>query len=102
MLPEVVELEEVVKEWGISHKQMVDMGILIGTDYNPEGVKGLGPKTALKLVKEHGNLENALSYLKNAEFPVDQKKIRELFLNPDSLHTPKRCLRRIRYRPAVH
>ncbi|MEM3577185.1 MAG: flap endonuclease-1 [Candidatus Bathyarchaeia archaeon] len=80
--PEIVELESVLKECGITYEQLVDVGILIGTDFNPEGVKGLGPKTALKLVKEYGSLENALPYIKNAEFPVEPKRIKEIFLNP--------------------
>lgn len=82
VIPEVVVLEDVLRECGITREQLVDVGILIGTDFNPEGVKGLGPKTALKLIKEHGNLENSLSYLKNAEFPAEPQRIREIFLYP--------------------
>ncbi|MEM3428180.1 MAG: flap endonuclease-1 [Candidatus Bathyarchaeia archaeon] len=82
VIPEVVELEQVLKECGITYEQLVDVGILIGTDFNPEGVKGLGPKTALKLIKEHGSIENALPYIKNADFPVDPQRIREIFLKP--------------------
>lgn len=82
VVPEIVELEQVLKECGITYEQLIDIGILIGTDFNPEGVKGLGPKTALKLVKEHGSLENALPHIKNAEFPVQPQKIREIFLHP--------------------
>lgn len=82
VFPEIVELEQVLKECEITHQQLIDIGILIGTDYNPEGVKGLGPKTALKLIREHGSLENALPHIKNAEFPVDPQKIREIFQNP--------------------
>ncbi|MEM2970904.1 MAG: flap endonuclease-1 [Candidatus Bathyarchaeia archaeon] len=82
VIPEIVELEKVLKECEIAHEQLIDIGILIGTDFNPEGVKGLGPKTALKLIKEHGNIENATPHLKNAEFPVEPQKIREIFLHP--------------------
>ncbi|MGB9740626.1 MAG: flap endonuclease-1 [Candidatus Bathyarchaeia archaeon] len=82
VVPEIVELENVLRECGITYEQLVDVGILIGTDFNPEGVKGLGPKTALKLIKEYRSLENALPHIKNAEFPVDPKRIREIFLNP--------------------
>ena len=82
MTPEIVELEQVLKECGITYEQLVDIGMLIGTDFNPEGVKGLGPKTALKMIKEFGNLENALPHLKNAEFPVEPQRIREIFLHP--------------------
>ena len=80
--PEIVELEAVLKECGITHEQLIDVGILIGTDFNPNGVKGLGPKTALKLIKEYGSIEEALSHLENAEFPVEPRKIREIFLHP--------------------
>jgi flap endonuclease-1 len=80
--PEVIELEQVLKECGITHEQLIDVGILVGTDFNPEGIKGLGPKTALKLIKEYGSLENALPYIKNAEFPVEPQKIKEIFLHP--------------------
>jgi flap endonuclease-1 len=82
VVPEVVELENVLRECGITYEQLVDVGILIGTDFNPEGIKGLGPKTALKLIKEHANIENASPHLKNAEFPVELQRIREIFLKP--------------------
>jgi flap endonuclease-1 len=82
VIPEVVELENVLRECDITYEQLIDVGILIGTDFNPDGVKGLGPKTALKLIKEHGNIENAMPYLKNAEFPVEPQRIREIFLHP--------------------
>ena len=82
VVPELVELEKVLKETGISHEQLIDVGILIGTDFNPDGIPGLGPKTALKLIKEHGTLENALPYIRNAEFPHPPKSIRKIFLHP--------------------
>jgi flap endonuclease-1 len=82
VVPEIIELENVLRECGITHEQLVDVGILIGTDFNPDGIKGLGPKTALKLIQEHGNLENTLPHLKNAEFPAEPQRIREIFLHP--------------------
>lgn len=80
--PEVIKLADVLKECGITYEQLIDVGILIGTDFNPEGIKGLGPKTALKLIKEYGTLEKALPHIKNAEFPHPPEKIREIFLQP--------------------
>ena len=82
VVPEIVELQKVLETLGITYEQLVDIGILVGTDFNPQGVKGLGPKTALKLIKEHGSLENLLPHLENAEFPVEPRKIKEIFLNP--------------------
>lgn len=82
VVPEVVEMDQVLRECAITYEQLVDVGILIGTDFNPDGIKGLGPKTALKLIREHGTLENAIPHIKNAEFPVEPQRIREIFLHP--------------------
>jgi len=82
IIPEIIELEQVLKELNIAHEQLVDVGILVGTDFNPEGVKGVGPKTALKLIKQHGSIEKLIPTLKEAEFPVEPRRIREVFLNP--------------------
>jgi len=82
VIPEVIELDRVLKELGITHEQLVDLGILVGTDFNPEGVKGIGSKTALKLMKIHGSLEKLLPELEQATFPADPKRIREIFLHP--------------------
>jgi flap endonuclease-1 len=83
IVPEVVELAKTLNETGLTYEQLIDVGILIGTDFNPDGIKGLGPKTALKLIKEYDNIENALPHIKNAAFPVEPKCIREIFLKPD-------------------
>lgn len=82
VMPEIVDLGKVLKECGITYGQLIDVGILIGTDFNPDGIEGLGPKKALKLIKQHGTLESALPYLTKAEFPAEPQKIREIFLNP--------------------
>ena len=82
VVPEMVELERALKECEITYEQLVDVGILTGTDFNPDGIKGLGPKTALKMIKEHGNIERTLPYLKNAEFPAEPQRIRDIFLKP--------------------
>lgn len=82
VIPEIVRLDQVLKECGITYEQLVDVGILIGTDFNPDGIEGLGPKTALKLIKEHGTLEETLPFVKNAQFPAEPQRIREIFLKP--------------------
>jgi len=50
--PEMISLMEVLKHLDLELDQLIVLAILVGTDYNPGGVKGIGPKTALKLVKE--------------------------------------------------
>ncbi len=80
--PQIVELDQVLKQLNITHKQLIDIGILMGTDFNPDGIKGVGPKTAVKLIQQHGTLEKAASTLKHAEFPVEPNRIREIFQHP--------------------
>lgn len=80
--PQIVELGQVLKQLNITHKQLIDVGILMGTDFNPDGIKGVGPKTAVKLIQQHGTLEKAASTLKQAEFPVEPNRIREIFQHP--------------------
>jgi len=81
--PEVVELNQLLGQLGISREQLVALGILVGTDFNPDGIEGVGPKTALKLVKKYKTLDGAVESLKEAKFPVEPEEIAEVFLNPD-------------------
>jgi flap endonuclease-1 len=83
VVPEIMELSKTLSETGLTYEQLIDVGILIGTDFNPDGIKGLGPKTALKLIKQYGTLENALPQIKNATFPVEPNCIRAIFLHPE-------------------
>lgn len=80
--PELVELNQLLTELDLTREQLVDLGILIGTDYNPQGVRGIGPKTALKLLRSHGRLES-LPEFKEISLPVDVSRIRSIFLNPE-------------------
>ncbi len=80
--PEVIELEAVLKALNLSREQLIDIAILLGTDYNPDGVKGVGPKTALRLIRSYGDITKAIKALPQAKFPVPPEEIRKLFLNP--------------------
>lgn len=81
VVPEVVELNQVLSELSITRELLVDIGILIGTDYNL-GVKGIGPKTALKLVKEHRRIEKISTTIEEAYHNVNLDQIRLIFLKP--------------------
>ena len=83
IVPEVVELSKTLGECSLTYEQLIDVGILIGTDFNPEGIEGIGPKTALKLIRQHGTIEKALPYIKNPTFPVEPNCIRAIFLHPE-------------------
>ena len=82
VVPEVVELPKTLHECSLTQEQLIDVGILIGTDFNPDGVKGIGPKTALKLIKQYGTLKNALPHIENVTFADKIDEIREIFLCP--------------------
>jgi len=82
--PEVIELEKVLSSLEISIEQLIIIGMLIGTDYNPKGIKGIGPKTALKIVKENKTLDKVLEKVEWT-FDVDPQKIFDFFLNPPVL-----------------
>jgi flap endonuclease-1 len=81
--PEIVELPQALSELNLTQEQLVDLGILIGTDFNPKGLRGVGPKTALRLIKEHGTLEMLAQERKEAVFPEDLATIRGIFLHPN-------------------
>jgi len=81
--PEIIYLEKFLNELEITREQLIEIAILIGTDYNPDGIKGVGPKTALQLIRKYGKLEEAIKVLgERAKFPVDPAKIKKFFLNP--------------------
>jgi flap endonuclease-1 len=83
ILPEIIELERVLKELRINRLQLISLGILTGTDFNPDGVTGIGPKTALSITKKYRNIKEIVTKLQiEDQIPVDPEKIVEIFLNP--------------------
>jgi len=78
--PEIIELEETLKALEITREQLIDIAICVGTDYN-KGLEKVGPKTALKLIKKHGDIYAVLRE-KGAEIEAVDR-IREIFLHPD-------------------
>ncbi|HEV2118835.1 MAG TPA: flap endonuclease-1 [Candidatus Bathyarchaeia archaeon] len=80
--PEVVELGSTLQALQLSREQLVDLGILIGTDFNPDGFRGIGPKTALKLIKGYGMIEKVAEANKEVVAPRELDRIREIFLKP--------------------
>ena len=87
---ELIDLEENLKLLDITRNQLIDLAILIGTDYNTK-VQGVGPKTALKLILEYGTLEE-IEQAKNMNFDFPYPQIREIFLNPPKIQVEKPIL----------
>lgn len=81
--PELVDLKRVLSVLGLTREQLVDLAIVLGTDFNPDGFKGIGPKTALKLICEQGKLNRAVEYLPEGADIEELLKIRDIFLHPD-------------------
>lgn len=80
--PELVELNELLEEHGISRRQLIAIGVLVGTDFNP-GIKGIGPKTALKLVKKHGTLSDIMDTDLREKFDFDPLSVERIFFEPN-------------------
>jgi flap endonuclease-1 len=79
--PELIETSRLLEHYGLTREQLIDVAILIGTDFN-DGVKGIGPKKALKLIAEFGSIDSMPSEIRESLGPMVQD-IREIFLKPD-------------------
>jgi flap endonuclease-1 len=62
--PEMISLKEMLSQNSLTQEQLIILAILVGTDYNPGGIKGIGAKKGLKLVKERGDYDQLFSELK--------------------------------------
>ena len=79
--PEVIDVERLLGDLGITRNQLVDLGLLVGTDFHP-GIRGIGPKKALALVTQHGSIERMPSHVREA-FGDDLPRLRSIYLEPD-------------------
>jgi flap endonuclease-1 len=79
--PEMFILENVLKDLGLSRDQLIILGIVIGTDFNPGGIPGYGPKKALELVRDKKTLEACLKGLAWTH-SVTPEEIFEFFKHP--------------------
>ena len=74
--PELILLSDVLNSLGVDREQLIVMAILIGTDYNPKGVPGIGPQKALKLVKSEKDFDRIFEKIEwKKHFDVDWKEI---------------------------
>ena len=86
--PEIINYQKNLDELGITREQLIDVGILIGTDFNPDGFERIGPKTAIKLIKENGCLED-IQQIKEQLKEIDYESIRKIFLEPEIANVDK-------------
>jgi len=80
--PEIIEYSRVLQELGIDPDQFISLAILVGTDFNPGGVKGIGPKKALILVKQK---RYPVEIFKEVEHQLDfnWQEVFEIFKKPN-------------------
>ncbi|KAK4056476.1 Elongation of fatty acids protein 2 [Microbotryomycetes sp. JL221] len=83
---EIITLNDVLEGLGLSMDKFIEMCMLCGCDYL-EPIKGIGAKTALKLVKEHDSFEDILDHLRKGKNPPPEdwpwEDAKKLFLKPD-------------------
>ncbi|MBN1645741.1 flap endonuclease-1 [Candidatus Woesearchaeota archaeon] len=84
--PERISLEKSLKKLELTQDQLIALALLAGTDYNVGGIKGLGPKKALRLVKESKNLDQVFEKAKWSKyFDTRWKDVFGLFKNVETL-----------------
>jgi flap endonuclease-1 len=98
--PVFIELDDVLKELGVTQEQLILIGIMAGGDYAPGGIKGIGPKKALKMVQENPDTDKLLTLIESQwehlvpvrdilDFtknpPVEEREIPKEKLNPEKL-----------------
>ena len=88
--PELIELEKVLNFLDISHEQLICLGILVGTDYNVGGIKGIGQKKALDIVKKYktpvdifNSVNEQMKKQQEEGSGFEWKEIFQLFSKPD-------------------
>jgi flap endonuclease-1 len=79
--PELIDIEAMLHHYGLTRPQLVDLAILVGTDFN-DGIKGIGPKKALKLISDFGSIDGMPAEIRETVGP-GVADIRSIFLEPD-------------------
>lgn len=78
--PEIIDASYNLNKLGISREQLIILSLFVGTDYN-KGVDGIGPKKALKLVKEKSRSDLFNTYDFRADYDINE--IYEYFISPN-------------------
>ncbi len=76
----VIDLSAMLATHRITPAQLIDAAILIGNDFN-HGIRGMGPKSAVSLIKSYGNIERLPPHIK-PRVSENYREVREFFLHP--------------------
>ena len=83
IVPETIDLARLLETLRIDREGLIDLALMVGTDFN-EGVKGIGPKKALKLVQQYGRIERMPPEIRDSigeAALVDD--VRRIYMRPD-------------------
>lgn len=79
-------LSRALEDIGITQEQFIDLCILLGCDYC-ETIRGIGPKRAIELIRQHRSIKEVLDNIDLKKYPVPEnwlyKEARQLFLEPE-------------------
>lgn len=79
-------LSKVLEELGLAHNEFIDLCILLGCDYC-DSIRGIGPKRAIDLIKQHRNIETIVKNLDLKKYPIPEnwpyQEARRLFIEPE-------------------
>ena len=64
--PELITFSDVLNKLQLNHEQLICLGILVGTDFNPGGIKGIGQKTALNIAIKNKYAYEIFKYIKKS------------------------------------
>ncbi len=99
--PEIIETAKTLESLQVTKEQLVDIGILIGTDFNPDGFERVGPKTALKMIKQHSRLED-IPQIQEQLQKIDYEQIRKIFLEPKVAQVNEIIFEKVNYEGIVN
>ena len=79
-------LNKVLEGLELSHDEFIDLCILLGCDYTDK-IRGVGPKSALKLVQEHKSIDKIIKSIDKKKYTVPEgwnyEGARQLFKEPE-------------------
>ncbi|BES88425.1 Flap endonuclease 1 [Nesidiocoris tenuis] len=79
-------LDKVLEGLNLNHSEFIDLCILLGCDYCGS-IRGIGPKRAIELIREHKSIENILKKIDTNKYQPPENwnfaEARKLFLEPE-------------------
>jgi len=89
--PEVIELDNILNCLKLTREKLIWLALIVGTDYNPDGIPGIGIKTAYELVKSSDDPEKLFKYVgwEKHYKDIDWKELLEFFLDPPTIKVEK-------------